>query len=475
MSKPFTYWVRLALVATLCTLVTFSPVSAGRLMDRLLHRDNCKVAVKDCCEQPAPCEPSCFTVPAAQCLVEQAPIAAGNCHSAVVESITCDVPPPCGYDSVAPTKVHSVPIAPTSKQPAPVVDHAAPVIEKTAPVIVKPAPVVEKPAPVVEKPAPVVEQPAPVVEQPALAPSLPTLTAPNPFDAAPSKSTDLDIFGDEPAVKRSAAESVSDPTVIDKPTVEPEMPSAAAKNELDDLFGNPATKPAPKIDDIFSIDPDPKSAVPQENVPPSVVAPPTKSLDTELDDLFSDKPAKPVAENPSKETHGKPITAEIDTQPELPVGNTTSSVSSDDAILDSLFGERSASGQSSATPKAPEVAQPKSVEPEIVPPAKEKEVDELEALFGVSAFAAPASFQGAEYRVWVDNSGAYQVKARVAVIYADRIKLLKENGKFSTVPLARLSEADFQYVSWVASNLSSDQTARMVKTKSPAADPGVDR
>ena len=48
MSKPFMYWVRLALVATMCTLITFSPVSAGRWMDRLLHRDACNIPVDSC-------------------------------------------------------------------------------------------------------------------------------------------------------------------------------------------------------------------------------------------------------------------------------------------------------------------------------------------------------------------------------------------------------------------------------------------
>ena len=77
--------------------------------------------------------------------------------------------------------------------------------------------------------------------------------------------------------------------------------------------------------------------------------------------------------------------------------------------------------------------------------------------------------------MWVDNSGAYQVKARLAVIYSDKVKLLKENGKFTTVPLSRLSEADFGYVSWVASNLTGDQAARMVKTTTESIETDMDR
>ncbi|HUP80950.1 MAG TPA: SHD1 domain-containing protein, partial [Pirellula sp.] len=108
--------------------------------------------------------------------------------------------------------------------------------------------------------------------------------------------------------------------------------------------------------------------------------------------------------------------------------------------------------------------------------AKAKEqVDELDALFGVGAFAPPSEFKGAEFRQWIDNSGAYQVKARLAVIYVDKVKLMKENGKFTTVPLSRLSDADFGYVSWVASNLTTEQTARMVKTESQPIESDVSR
>jgi hypothetical protein len=51
----------------------------------------------------------------------------------------------------------------------------------------------------------------------------------------------------------------------------------------------------------------------------------------------------------------------------------------------------------------------------------------------------------------------------LVVIYSDRVKLIKENGKFTTVPINRLSEKDFQYVQWVASNLTLDTNKKFVK------------
>lgn len=64
-------------------------------------------------------------------------------------------------------------------------------------------------------------------------------------------------------------------------------------------------------------------------------------------------------------------------------------------------------------------------------------------------------FRGAEYREWMDNTGTYRVQARVAVIFEDRVRLLKDTGKITTVPLTRLSSRDRAYVLWVATSLSA--------------------
>jgi len=66
----------------------------------------------------------------------------------------------------------------------------------------------------------------------------------------------------------------------------------------------------------------------------------------------------------------------------------------------------------------------------------------------------PAKFQGAEFRTWSDNTGAYSIQARVAVIFGDKVRLLKENGKYTTVPMERLSDFDRSYVQWVAESLT---------------------
>ena len=49
-------------------------------------------------------------------------------------------------------------------------------------------------------------------------------------------------------------------------------------------------------------------------------------------------------------------------------------------------------------------------------------------------------------RRWIDNTGRYSTRARLAVILDGSVQLLKENGHSCTVPLGRLSDQDRLYV-----------------------------
>jgi hypothetical protein len=55
-----------------------------------------------------------------------------------------------------------------------------------------------------------------------------------------------------------------------------------------------------------------------------------------------------------------------------------------------------------------------------------------------------------EFRTWVDDTGRYRVVARVVAVQDDTVRLLKENGRYASVPLARLSPDDAQYIQrWI--------------------------
>ena len=49
-------------------------------------------------------------------------------------------------------------------------------------------------------------------------------------------------------------------------------------------------------------------------------------------------------------------------------------------------------------------------------------------------------------RNWVDNTGNFHIKAKLAVILEGQVRLFKENGRYCTFPMRRLSDADRAYV-----------------------------
>lgn len=68
-------------------------------------------------------------------------------------------------------------------------------------------------------------------------------------------------------------------------------------------------------------------------------------------------------------------------------------------------------------------------------------------------FIPPSEFRGAEMRRWRDNTGAYEVEGRLIIIYPDKVRLQKENGRTTTVAMRRLSSFDQAYVRWVAEHM----------------------
>jgi hypothetical protein len=61
-------------------------------------------------------------------------------------------------------------------------------------------------------------------------------------------------------------------------------------------------------------------------------------------------------------------------------------------------------------------------------------------------------------RRWSDNSGQFQVQARLLLILDGKVRLLKESGRTTTVPTERLSDADRAYVEEVISRYGKDLT-----------------
>jgi hypothetical protein len=141
--------------------------------------------------------------------------------------------------------------------------------------------------------------------------------------------------------------------------------------------------------------------------------------------------------------------------------------------LDDLFGTpQAAPAPAPAAPAAPAAAAADPLDdlfgtPQAAPaaaaPAAAPAADPLEDLFGTPPAApTPAAAPAADddpfkavndelpMRLWTDDTGKYQVTGRLVEIQDGKVRLFKDNGKFSTVPMNRMSDADQEYVAQLA-------------------------
>jgi hypothetical protein len=180
---------------------------------------------------------------------------------------------------------------------------------------------------------------------------------------------------------------------------EPEAPAAAEEAPLDDLFGEA---------------PADETATTDEEIPAELPTTAGEESDAPMDDLFGaesmeDLPAEPEAPAPADDAGG----------------------------FDDLFG-------------APEESAPADEAPADEAPAKEdtEESDGFDDLFGAAqpVLEQPGGFSSVEMRTWIDNTGLYRTRGRLVTVTDGAVKLMKSNGRVSTVALGRLSPADVSFV-----------------------------
>ena len=112
-------------------------------------------------------------------------------------------------------------------------------------------------------------------------------------------------------------------------------------------------------------------------------------------------------------------------------------------------------GQATATQATP-------VQP-VTPPSTEPRAGENSVATATDVHTARAlpeavdPFDNTPVRTWHDNTGNFEVTGRLVDVQPDAVRLLKDNGRFTTVPLRRLSPVDRQYV---------DQTINETENKS---------
>jgi len=241
-------------------------------------------------------------------------------------------------------------------------------------------------------------------------PAAPAPSDPAPSVPAPTSGLD-DLFGTEPA------------------PATPEMKPPADKNDLNDLFNS--TEPAtPSFDSGETLDQPAIGRAVSTNMPTETAI--TKSENADVDALFgTPEAAKPLEKTRASES------------------------------LDALFNPPASS---------------KSIEADAQKGSESSLDSELDDLFKTSSDTTVDrdSFRGAEFRTWNDNTSDFSVSARLSVIFPDRIRLLKDNGKFTTVPLNRLCQSDQQYVGWVATSLQTISATKLVNTQTNPGTPSAD-
>ena len=82
-----------------------------------------------------------------------------------------------------------------------------------------------------------------------------------------------------------------------------------------------------------------------------------------------------------------------------------------------------------------------------VDPAAEPKKQEVDDLFSDPAPADKSTSTDPNgMREWTDNTGHYHVVARLVSVSKTHVRLFKENGRYTTVPFERLSQADLAFV-----------------------------
>ncbi len=68
-------------------------------------------------------------------------------------------------------------------------------------------------------------------------------------------------------------------------------------------------------------------------------------------------------------------------------------------------------------------------------------------------------------RLWVDSTGQFTCRGRLVRFMDGQVRLMKENGRTTTVPLYRLSQIDLEFINRQASAQRSDTIERTAQAE----------
>jgi hypothetical protein len=302
--------------------------------------------------------------------------------------------------------------------------------------------------------APSISPAQPIANEPAASPQMPRPTfadqaASTPVTISPARPNETPIVEPfiEPAPPTAAARqpaSISPPAAtevpppavaidnnpVDSPNVTPPSPSRTMLRLLQ--MRDSAATPAPHADgpagaapaDVDAV----TSAVKRADEAPTIPA---------INSPFVNPPKQPA--QPGNSAAAAPIAPPafppVADDPFAPPTPAVATPKAAETHEDDPFAPLTPRAPPQAKPAAPIAAEPTM-----------KRVDSL----------APGADGQLPSRQWSDNSGQFQVKARLLLILDGNVRLLKETGRTTTVPTERLSDADRAYVEEVISRYGKD-------------------
>ena len=244
-----------------------------------------------------------------------------------------------------------------------------------------------------------------------------------------------------------------------------EQPSPAAAQPMPVASASPAVLPTPAQEPI----PDLKPATPQSQVAPAsneqlmlepaaaaenlaggpdVKPPKQEPKEPNLFDLYGDEGDEdaPAAEAPAA---SPPAAADADAA-ETTEDSAAEATATDEPEMtenDAPVSEAEAADSESETAAEPAAS---AEEPDAAPPA---EPEQAEADPAAAAWSVPNE----PMRHWSDDTGTHHAQGWLVEMRTDRVRILKVNGRHTTVWTESLSAADRDYVTEVGSRLAAQQ------------------
>lgn len=126
-----------------------------------------------------------------------------------------------------------------------------------------------------------------------------------------------------------------------------------------------------------------------------------------------------------------------------------------------IFEEDEAAGEGDEPPEEAASDEEMEDEPASEPsaeedePARKPDENEEPSTTGDDPFAVTPPIPSEPVRRWVDDTGDHTTVGRLVEVHPDRVRILKLNGAFTTVPLDRLSDTDRSYVSGTGERLAA--------------------